>query len=220
MQVLWRIAAVLVLSCAATTSAGGLAWAAAPVEDYVAGETGWFSDSAGAGLVALRSTIRPRGNKGASDQLGTLLVFCAPSEDKMIINISPQGAMRTTVPSGSGTAYLRRAGTSAGAADGRAITAAVKAFPGGSFEVTDLPTGERNAARAFVEDLAKGGTIYDFRLSILSDQSRFERDRLLRIDFRVTRQDKAVLQRFELACKLLSRSSLHARPRQGAIAAK
>jgi hypothetical protein len=171
---------------------------------YVAGRDGWTADAVGGGLVTLRTTVEPRSGLGPDEQAGTLLFICTASEDRLIFDPNRTNTIRTVDPSGTGMAYISGVQPAGKQPELPRLVGAAKMFASGSFEVNDLPTADRNTARALVDQIAKGTTRFRVQLTSSPVQSGFERDRLLSFEFVITKSDKAMLDRFENGCKLIS----------------
>ena len=197
------VASVLAAVVAFLPHVPAVAQTPAPPAAYVAGQSGWSSDTAGTGLVTLRTTLAPKAGLAQGERPGFLLVLCTASQDRIIFEPNPSGSVRTIEPSANGTAYIAPLPGPGQQDDGRRFVTGLKTFPSGSFEIADLATGERNVARALVAELVRGATRFRFRLSGLPTESRFERDRTLLIEFAVGKADKPVLEQFETSCKLL-----------------
>jgi hypothetical protein len=168
---------------------------------YLVGSSGWTSDTAGTGLVTLRTSVIPRRGLPVGEQPGTVLFLCSMSEDKMIVDPVRGSSFRSVEPSGTGTAYIA-AMAPGGGESGPKLFGAVKTFPGGAFEITDMPTAERNTTRALVAQIAAGATRFRFTLSA-PVPAGFQRDQAITMEFVVAKSAKPELQHFDQACQLL-----------------
>jgi hypothetical protein len=180
-----------------------------PRVTFVAGADGWFSDAMSGGIVSLRANVT---RKSAPDELpGTLLFLCSTSEDRLIFQPSPNSSMRTVEPASSGVAYVTASpspGKDSKDADAFKVFGSAKSFTSGSFEISDLPTANRNTARALVAEIAKGTPRFRFQLSSSPVQGGFERDKTFSFEFVVGKKDKQALDGFETACKLVTSRKL------------
>ncbi len=199
---------VLLLALAAGAPAAVQAQTPTPIPAYVAGQSGWTGDTAGGGLVTLRTTLIPKAGLAPGDRPGFVLVLCTASQDRVVFDVNPSGSVRTVEPVSNGTAVLSAIPAPGQKEEPRRFITGLKVFPSGSFEISDLATGERNVARSLVAAVAGGSARFRLRLSGLPVEARFERDRNLTIDFVVAKADKPVLEQFETGCKLLG----YARP--------
>jgi hypothetical protein len=189
---------VTVLCCLVAAAAS----TAQAAESYVAGEGGWIADNAGSGLVALRTTLRIYRDRASIP--GRLLALCTPTDERILFDPSSTGGIRSAEPFAKGTVSVSRDGSDSAETS---WLAALAVFPNGSFQIADLPSSGRNVARTMITEVSAAPGRYTFRLSPLPSEARFEKSRIVSVQFMVGKADKASLDRFEASCKLLQRPS-------------
>jgi hypothetical protein len=190
------------LLTAAVVALAAVSGPAQAVESYMAGESGWVADSAGTGLVALRGSLRV--SRDTASTPGTVLAFCSSSDARILFDPGPTGGIRSSEPSGRGTAALTHRGPDG---EPRSRLSSLKVFANGSFELSDLSVGAGGVAGALLSEVAEGVDQVVLKLNPVPAEARFEQARQVVVRFKLGQQDRAELARFQTGCRLLQRAS-------------